>query len=541
MPSAAFDFSDPDYDAILQERMERLAWLRKQGQQAFDDLFLHYGKDYGPIDFIDDWGVTFDPRKLEVGEPALLPFVLFQKQRDWLKFTIDNWHDRQNGVTAKSRDSGVSWLSVGLGCGLCNFNRGVVVGYGSRKREYVDEANQPKSLFFKARMFMDELPVEFRRGWDRFKHAPQNRIVFPATGSYMTGEIGDQIGRGDRATVYFVDEAGFLEHPELVERSLSQTTNCRQDISTPNGVGNPFERKYNGGKVRAFTFHWRDDPRKNEAWYAKQVEELDPITIAQEIDIDFSASVTGVLIPQVWVRAAVDACEKLGIVPSGESFGGLDVADEGKDLNAFCGAKGVHIEELQEWSGKGDDIFGTVERAFHICHSRGYRKFRYDADGLGAGVRGDARVLNEAMRKNNLPPVTVVAHRGSAGVLLPQREDVPGRKNLDYFKNFKAQASWALRTRFLKTFRWVREGKPCDTDEIISIPSTLPNFTKLISELSQPTYATDKVGKVQVNKKPDGAKSPNLFDAVVIRFAPGGAGFAIPDDLLSNLAKGARR
>ena len=69
----------------------------------------------------------------------------------------------------------------------------------------------------------------------------------------------------------------FFERPQLVDPSLSATTNCRQDISTPNCVGNPFAVKRFGGKIPVFTFHWRDDPRKDDAWFSKQVATLDPV------------------------------------------------------------------------------------------------------------------------------------------------------------------------------------------------------------------------------------------------------------------------
>ena len=43
---------------------------------------------------------------------------------------------------------------------------------------------------------------------------------------------------------------------------------------------------------------------------------------------------------------------------------------------------------------------------------------------------------------------------------------------------------------------------------------------KMIGELSQPTYKVNQVGKIVVDKSPDGARSPNLADALMIRFAP---------------------
>lgn len=59
-----------------------------------------------------------------------------------------------------------------------------------------------------------------------------------------------------------------------------------------------------------------------------------------------------------------------------------------------------------------------------------------------------------------------------------------------------------------------------DPDEIISISSTMKSKDKLIIELSQPTYSINGVGKISVNKQPDGTKSPNLADSVMINYAP---------------------
>jgi hypothetical protein len=44
---------------------------------------------------------------------------------------------------------------------------------------------------------------------------------------------------------------------------------------------------------------------------------------------------------------------------------------------------------------------------------------------------------------------------------------------------------------------------------------------KLVSELSHPTFHINPVGKIVVDKAPDGVRSPNLADALVIRMAPG--------------------
>ena len=95
-----------------------------------------------------------------------------------------------------------------------------------------------------------------------------------------------------------------------------------------------------------------------------------------------------------------------------------------------------------------------------------------------------------------------------------------GRTNEDYFANYKAQGWWALARRFQLTYRAVVEKLPVHNDDIISLDSKLPNLNALVLELSQPTYTQNNVGKLLIDKVPDGGRSPNLADAVMIVFAP---------------------
>ena len=178
----------------------------------------------------------------------------------------------------------------------------------------------------------------------------------------------------------------------------------------------------------------------------------------------------------------------------------------------------------------GDDLFRTAQRAFGLCDANGYDGFRYDADGLGAGIRGDSRILNEGRTRR----LEIEAFRGSGPVFDPEGEveqayrrtastgyeDLKRRINQDFFINAKAQAWWSLRTRFQRTYRWVVDKEPSAFDDIISLPRDVTNVMKMVGELSQPTYKVNQVGKIVVDKSPDGARSPNLADALMIRFAP---------------------
>lgn len=521
-PENTFDFRNPDYTPILQARVERLAAIRSD-PALLAALRVHYAAH--PADFISDWGITYDPRNIERDLPAAVPFLLFPKQREWVEWVVARWRGQEPGVTEKTRDMGMSWLSIAFACTMCLFHEGLTFGFGSRKEEYVDKLGHPKSLFYKARLFMEHLPPEFLGGWTR-DHAPHMRISFPGTKSVLTGEAGDNIGRGDRAAIYFVDEAAFLERPQLVEASLSATTNCRIDISTPNGRANPFaDKRFRFPSERVFRFHWRDDPRKDDAWYAKQVAELDPVTVAQEIDINYSASVEGVLIPSEWVQSAVNADKKLGLTITGRKRAALDVADEGKDKNALACATGIRLDQVTEWSGVGSDILQTVAKAFNLCDQYGTDDMRFDSDGLGAGVRGDARSLNATRETNK---IQVSPWRGSASVAKPlkaipsaQPTERKDRTNKDFFKNAKAQGGWELRVRFQRTHRAVTEpGYQYDPDDLIVLNGDMKGLDKLLGELSQPTYSVDTLGKVVIDKAPDGTRSPNLYDSVMILYAP---------------------
>lgn len=523
-PAPAFDWANPDYAAVFAQRIERLKWLQ-DNPDRLPAIRAYYRTHIA--DFINDWGCTVDPKRADDQRPATLPFILYPRQREFIDWSINLWKTKQPGAAPKSREVGLSWLAIAVSCGLCLFNRDLVIGFGSRKLELVDKLGDPNSLFWKAREFMALLPAEFTNGWTR-ADAPEKLIKFPATNCAITGEGGDDIGRGGRTAIYWVDEAAALERPMLAEQSLSETTFTRIDISTARGIGNPFYEKVTKiyPAARVFRFHWRDDPRKDDAWYADRVANLDPVTVAQEIDIDFAASMEGVVIPSAWVQAAVDAHLKLNIVPSGALAGALDVADEGRDLNAFAGAQGILVDYLSEWSGKGSDIHATTQRAFDICDELELEGFRYDADGLGAGVRGDARVINEQRARDERDQIEVQAFRGSSEVMDPEREDVKGRKNKDYFANRKAQSWFALRRRFEITWRAINApsvaaAKGWGPDDIISLSSSLPFLAKLQAELSQPTYTLNSVGKIVIDKAPDGTRSPNLADALMILFGRG--------------------
>lgn len=538
--SEDFDWSEPNYEYAITRRYYMLKWLRSGTKEEKRDkikrLYDLYRID--PAQMIEDWGCTYDPRNAgqvddnDEAIPTVMPFVLFPKQREWVEWAFTRWLNKQEGVTEKSRDMGVSWLAMALSCCLCILYPEMAIGFGSRKEEYVDKAGFPRSLFFKGRLFMDNLPVEFSGGWSR-KTDAHMRLSFPATGSVITGESGDSIGRGDRTGLFFTDEDAQIEHPDTVDAALSATTDCRIRVSSANGTANSFylKRQQYHSTDQLFTLHWRDNPLKSQEWYdTKSAEVNNPVIMAQEYDINYAASVEGVLIPSSWVNSAMDAHKKLGFGFDGERYAALDVADTGKDKNALCGAFGVIVEHLEDWSGAASDLYVTTERTFGICDLKRYRKFRYDASGLGAGIRGDANKINRERRGTH----SILVEPWVAAEIVEPDKKIPGldRTQREFFANGKAQGYYALRERFRLTFLAVESLKKMSAKEalkkypqenLISFDTTALDqkaLARATVELSQPTAAPNGAGKWAVDKAPDGAPSPNWADCIMMRFAP---------------------
>jgi len=518
------------YEDAARERIRRLKWIREHPEKV--PAIRRYYRTH-VADFINDWGITVDPRNVGRGAPVVLPFLLDTRQREWVEFTIDNWRRGRYGMTVKSRDVGVSWLIVAVSTSLALLFDDMAIGWGSFKKEKVDWRGDMGSIFEKGRTYLAGIPEEFRSDYDPRLHSFERRIAIPGTRSTIIGEIGDNIGRGGRTSIYFVDEAAYLEHGEMVDAALSKNTQCRQDASSVCGMQNTFAQRAHQKSIlengQRFDFHWRDNPRMTQDDYDKFREQWGPVITAQELDCNFQASVECIVIPAEWVASCVGAAQKLGIKRTGEIRAALDVSDQGPDRNALATVHGIELIGLEQWSGVGSDPYATAERAFLGCDTYGARRLRYDADGLGASVRGDARKINEG--RNPAFQIAIESHRGSGAVLDPRKEMVEGRKNEDFFKNFKAQAWWWLRICVYNTHLAVR-GEKHNPDRIVSFDPSLPMLKKLLVELSQPIYKQDTSGKLLIDKQPEGMPSPNLADAVMMVYAPRRGPMVITDEML---------
>lgn len=547
-----FDWSAPDYASIVVERLRVITSLRDPTpvelvrvggellpRHAHPDVatttlgayrtqaLLRYYRDH-PVDLIQDWFVTYDPRETEM---PFMPFVLFERQREFIAWLDERRAARESGCTEKSRDMGVTWLCAGYGVYLWLYSPGSKTSFGSRKESLVDKIGDPDSILEKARIIVNNLPKELRPvSYD----LGFLKLVNHDNGAVIAGDSGDQIGRGGRSSLYFVDEAAFLERPDRIDAALSNNTDCRIDVSTANGMGNPFYRKVKGGVFPIFTFHWRSDPRKDDAWYAKQCRELEPHVRAQEIDIDYTASVEGIIIPAAWVEAAVKINELVAWPTYHFGVAGLDVGGSGTGQSVFIGRWGPLVDTPVAWSD--GDTTRTAVKAVNLAWREGIARLNYDFIGVGEGVAStfdkvathEERFVDpdDPLKLEQTRMVRVSINPINVGDTASDALWPDGRRSCEKLSNLKAELWWIARDRFQKTYEMVLflEGQEGGVEHPLDELIALPDDPVLKAQLSLPTWDGSTGGKIMVESKKAlkrrGIQSPDHAEALMLTFVP---------------------
>ena len=222
---------------------------------------------------------------------------------------------------------------------------------------------------------------------------------------------------------------------------------------------------------------------------------------------DDEGSVRKVL-PYGMLEQCVDAHVKLAML-AGRVDVGLDVADSGADKNALVARRGPLILHAESWSSQ---VLGeTARRADLYCREHGARQLYFDVGGVGAGIRS---YLAEMPRGDyGVHPVNF----GSA-VAGPTRTYTYRVSNKDFFARRNSQLAWALRLRAQQTGRLVA-GEDVDVERCLFIDSRIPRIEAYLAQLSQPEWKEDMSGRVVIEKAPEDAPSPDLYDATALAFA----------------------
>lgn len=488
---------------------------------------------------------TYDPRNADPTEtatgtvlPTWLPFDLYPRQVELINWFFYILKIKEDGALKKSRDIGFTWLAAAFAWHQWRFVAGFKTTFGSRKSEYVDRIGDPDSIFEKIRLLYKSLPAWMMpKGFQGFANDNHMLIVNPENGAVIRGEGGEEMGRGGRSTLYFIDEAAKIEHADRVDAATSANTDCRIWGSSinPQNENNLFQRKYTSfPAARVFRFHYSDDPRKTSEWAEKKQRSMSPENWAAEYEIDDSYSVEDICIPASWVDSAKKLKGLLAekgtkLEPKREGIAGGDVGG-GKAHSVIVARFGAYVTRPHSW--KDPDTIDTAFKMLDYCRDLkleqrvdGYapkvKTLRFDSIAIGQGV-------SAALKRNPRPGLIVTGVNVGE---TPSDERWPdGEEATEKFVNIKAEAWWKAREAFRRTHEMVaflegHGGHKHEVDDLVALPDDPADqlVQMLCQQLSQVKWNRNEKGKVLIESKASlqkrGIGSPDYADAFILTYA----------------------
>ncbi len=510
-------------DELLRRRLKAARYCKfgkgdkkpKQLQSAVMERCAH-----DQIYWVNNWCWIFNPwltkfnHIIDGGFPAKLPFILFKRQEEYLHWREKLYLKNESGVVYKCREVGASWLSITNQAWHWFFEPYFQGRIGSRKEKLIDDKGNPDTIFEKLRIIIYNCPTWMRpRAFEKANNACDSllKIKNPENGSVITGEGGDGMGVGGRASIYDCDEWATVEHAKAIDANISNNSRVIFYTSTPKGPGNDFAAKIKDGQIAIFDFRWTDDPRKTQDWYDNFKDTHDEAITAQEVDRKFDAFNTGSAIREDWVDAAVELHERIHrgqvMYESEERVCGLDVAAGGRNRSVYTARQGIVVKDVIEWNI--DNTTRLVEKAGTQAEVFGAQILNFDPVSVGVGARSTFQ-----LRDYNFIAVPVDSRSPASSRPLPGDTKPANERCI----NRRAEIVCRVRKRFEKTFEYIKHGVECPIEEMIAIP----NNSKLRAQLPIPELLSEN-GKFKLESKERmvrrGIDSPDHFDSLMQSFA----------------------
>lgn len=277
---------DKTYEGNISQRLAIIKQLQSS-PQIYYAIRNELASD--PIAFFNLVLMTFDPRSKKKD----LPFITYAFQDTVILKIVDAYENKHDLLIEKSRDMGVSYITLGVIFWLWLFRRGFTCLCGSRKEMYVDNYGDMSSLFEKLRYFLRCLPSPLKPlGFDSNRHQNYMRMKNPEMHSEIIGESSSpQFSRGGRYSLILLDEFAFFEDDKSVLQATADASPCRLFVSTPNGMGNAFAQLRHNSDTEVCNVHWKLHPAKSDEWYQAECRRRnDDVSVAQELDISYLKS-----------------------------------------------------------------------------------------------------------------------------------------------------------------------------------------------------------------------------------------------------------
>lgn len=220
--------------------------------------------------YVNAFGWTYDPREDDCKE---LPFITWEFQ-DQAFLEVKRAIGHYDLFLEKSRTMGASWIIVTGLEHVWHFVKMARCGLISRNEGYVDDTENPKSLFWKIDFLHGHqprwlLPPGRWRG-AKDPNRKKMHLLNADLGGTIDGEActGDCF-RGDRLGVIMLDE--FASFPQAdgfkADDATKDATNCRIINSTPKGPGNAFHRMAKSQDYKKLRLYWPQHPIQRAGLY----------------------------------------------------------------------------------------------------------------------------------------------------------------------------------------------------------------------------------------------------------------------------------
>lgn len=211
---------------------------------------------------------------------------------DFQKDVLDQLQTNDLNIILKARQLGLSTLVAGYCLWLLLFH--------DDKTALIIAINQEvsKNLVSKIRYMHSNLP-----SWLRGNCVEDNKLSlhFANGSSVKAATSTENAGRSEALSMLIIDEAAFIDSAEEIWTSAFSTLSTGGKgimLSTPNGVGNFFHKKWveaESGTVLEHQFntiklHWSLHPEHHQDWRDRQTVQLGDRKAAQECDCSFITS-----------------------------------------------------------------------------------------------------------------------------------------------------------------------------------------------------------------------------------------------------------
>lgn len=279
----------PLYAEEAERREKLINKVNSGGKQAWEEEKRKCKED--TIYWFHNYAWTVDPRNEGLWAIPFIPYDFQEDSIHWMEELI--FEKRASGLIEKSRDLGFTWIITSLLYKHWQFrDDGFHALLGTITEDDCDKMGNPSTMFQKLREqgFLQPAGL-IPEGWDR--EIAYMRAINPETENTIIGSAcNHKFGRSGRYTVIFLDEFSAVQDDTQALTACSQSSRCKIYNSTVRGMSNEFARIRHSNNIPVKTYHWKEHPYKTDAWYnyERDVEIGDPTIVAQELDIDYTAS-----------------------------------------------------------------------------------------------------------------------------------------------------------------------------------------------------------------------------------------------------------